>query len=363
MAIREGAWDCPHCGRKRNRGPEKFCGGCGAPRGEDVKFYLPDDAREVVEADELRRAQAGPDWNCSFCEADNRADQAFCSSCGAAHDADALARPVAVQPLVPPPPPVAAPAGLVSAVPAAGETPPAGKSRWKRGCQIGCLGLLALGFLVWLLGRPTEATLTVSGFRWERTIAVEELRTVTEQGWEGELPAGARSLSTSREIHHHNQVQIGTETRTRTVSERVQTGTERVKVGQRDLGNGYFEDVYEDQPVYEDRDRQETYREPIYRQDPVYRIRHRYEIDKWVASREAKAGAADHTAVWPDPDLGEKEREGERKEAYEVLFVDKDGAGSVYKARDEVDWRGFEEGAKVRAKVRGGEVVEVMGPS
>ena len=23
MAIREGAWDCPHCGTERNRGPEK----------------------------------------------------------------------------------------------------------------------------------------------------------------------------------------------------------------------------------------------------------------------------------------------------------------------------------------------------
>jgi zinc finger protein len=77
VAIREGAWDCPHCGRKGNRGPEKYCGGCGAPRGEDVPFYLPDDAPEVVEAEKLKRAQAGPDWTCPFCEADNPADHAF----------------------------------------------------------------------------------------------------------------------------------------------------------------------------------------------------------------------------------------------------------------------------------------------
>ena len=86
MAIREGAWDCPHCGRKRNRGPDKFCGGCGAPRGEEVRFYLPDDAREVTDAAELARAQAGPDWICPYCEGDNPAGNAFCSGCGAPRD-------------------------------------------------------------------------------------------------------------------------------------------------------------------------------------------------------------------------------------------------------------------------------------
>ena len=45
---------CPSCGRKLNRGPEKFCGSCGAPRGQDVKFYLPEDARIVTEQEELK---------------------------------------------------------------------------------------------------------------------------------------------------------------------------------------------------------------------------------------------------------------------------------------------------------------------
>ena len=58
MAIREGAWDCPVCCRKGNRGPEKFCGGCGSPRGPEVKFYLPDDAAEVTEADIVAHCKA-----------------------------------------------------------------------------------------------------------------------------------------------------------------------------------------------------------------------------------------------------------------------------------------------------------------
>lgn len=354
MAIREGAWDCPHCGRKGNRGSEKFCGGCGAPRGEGVKFYLPQDAPEVTEAKALERAKAGPDWTCAFCETDNPSTNAFCSSCGAGRDGSKPREVVEHRDDAPPPAPLAAP-----------PPPPApANPKFKRGCQIGCLALAAFALFVWFLGRPKETTLTVTGYRWERTVAVEELRTVTEEGWEGELPAGARTLSSSREIHHHNRVQIGTETRTRTVSERVQTGTERVKVGERDLGNGYFEDIYEDRPVYEDREHEESYEEPVYREDPVYRQRYRYEVEKWVSSRDAKAQGQDRTPRWPDAGLGSKEREGQRTEVYEVLFEDRDGAGRVYRARDEVEWQGFEPGTEVRAKVRSnGEIVEILGPA
>lgn len=351
MAIREGAWDCPHCGRKGNRGPEKYCGGCGAPRGEDVKFYLPQDAPEVTEAKALKRAKAGPDWTCSFCEADNPSTNAFCSSCGASRDG-AQARQVVEHRKDAAPPPPAAP-------------PPASTNpKLKRGCQIGCLGLAVLAVLLWFLGRPAETTLTVTGHTWERTLDVEEQRTVTEEGWEGELPAGARSFSSSREIHHHNRVRIGTETRTRTVTERVQTGTERVKVGERDLGNGYFEDVYEDRPVYEEREREETYEEPVFREDPVYRVKHRYQVEKWVTARQEKAEGRDLGPFWPEIRPGPKQRAGQGTQSYEVLFEDGEGAARSYRARDEAEWRSFAPGSAYRAKVRSnGEIVEILGPA
>ena len=354
MAIREGAWDCPVCGRKKNRGPEKFCGGCGSPRGPEVKFYLPDDAPEVVEAEALKKAQAGPDWVCPYCDADNPADHAFCSGCGAPKDPGAKVREVAVHPVGGP---AAPPAQPLAAPPSTGKGFP-----WKKGCGIGCLGLLALFALVYVLGRPKSADLTVSGFHWMRTIPVEELRPVTEQAWEGEVPAGARILGSSREVHHVNKIQTGTRTGTRTVSERVQTGTERVKTGSRDLGNGYFEDVYEDRPVYETRESEETYEEPVYREDPVYRKRFRYEIDKWMPDREEKAEGQDRSPTWPDPNLGQNEREGGRKEIYEVLFQDEDGKEARYKAPNEQVWASFEEGRTYKGKIRSsGEVVEIEG--
>ncbi|HKH46266.1 MAG TPA: zinc ribbon domain-containing protein [Thermoanaerobaculia bacterium] len=355
MAIREGAWDCPHCGRKRNRGPDKFCGGCGAPRGEEVRFYLPDDAREVTDAAELERAQAGPDWICPYCEGDNPAGNAFCSGCGAPRDGAAV-RPVVEHRDAPMPPPPAPPPPQ----PVVSQGKGGGL---KKGCGIGCLGLLLVVGFFWFLGRPREATLTVEGLSWERSVQVEALRTVTEEAWEDSLPAGARVLSRSRQVHHTNRVQTGTERKTRTVNEQVQVGTERVKVGSRDLGNGYFEDVYEDRPVYENRSHEESYDEPVYREDPVYAVKVRYEIDKWLPAREEKEAGQDRAPSWPGARLVDTERQGARKETYEVRFRDEKGKPCVYKTTDEAEWRRFEPGGSYRAEVRpGGEVVRFLGP-
>src|SRR4051812_5596642 len=350
MAIREGAWDCPACGRKGNRGPEKFCGGCGRPRGPDVKFYLPDDAPEVTDAEALRRAEAGADWICPYCAADNPVSNSFCSGCGAPRDG-AKTREVVEHPLNETP--AAAPQPL--AAPAQG-----GRSRWKKGCGLGCLGLLAIVALLIFLGRPKSTTLTVTGHHWVRSIAVEVQKPVTEQAWDGEVPSGARILGSSREVHHVDHIQTGTRTRTRTVTERVRTGTERVKTGTRDLGNGYFQDVYEDRPVYQNRSHEETYQEPVYRDQPVYSRRIRYEIERWVRDRQAKAEGRDLSPAWPVTGLGSKQRESGRQEFYEVFFKDSDGKPAHYLAPNEQAWRRFEEGRGYKGKVKSdGEVVEV----
>jgi hypothetical protein len=224
------------------------------------------------------------------------------------------------------------------------------------------LGLLLLAGLFLYLGAPKKESLTVSGFHWTRTIAVEELRPVTESAWEGEVPGAARILGSGNEVHHVDHIQIGTRTKTRTVSERVQTGTERVKVGTRDLGNGYFEDVYEDRPVYENRSHEESYQEPVYRDQPVYRRRYRYVIERWVPDREAKAEGRDRSPSWPDPRIAAKEREGSRQEIYEVLFRDAKGNPVHYKAPNEAAWRSFAEGRTYTGKVKSdGEVEEIAG--
>jgi hypothetical protein len=354
MAIREGAWDCPSCGRKKIRGSAKYCPGCGAPRGDGVRFYLPDDSPEVTAAEELARAQAGPDWICAYCEADNPADAAFCTGCGAAK-AEGQARQVQeikAGAAAPPPPPI----------PVAAPVAKKGWGRWGKGCGIGCLGLIVL--FLFLVFYQRDVDLTPTGHHWVRTVQVEALREVTREAWEGEVPAGARVISSQRALFRTDKVQIGSETRTRTVTERVQTGTERVKTGVRDLGNGYFEDIYEDQPVYEDRERTETYDEPVYKEVPVYKMKYRFNVDEWQPVREAKAEGDDQSPVWPEVQLGANERIGPRKEDYKVLFRDPDGKTVEHPVGSEAEWLGFKEGEAYKAETNiSGKIQRILGPS
>jgi len=384
MAIREGAWDCLHCGMKRNRGPEKFCGGCGAPRGDNVKFYLPEDARVVEDEEELRRAKAGPDWNCRYCGGDNQGYNNFCTGCGAGKDGSAPRKTTEYK---------------IDEIPHSGEDlkkeekehvkgsksdfkkekkePKRRKSGQKPGegdpgrktsgnylfakiaGTAGCVGLSAIVLILIVIGlflafRTHEVSLEVTGLNWERTIAIEEFRTITEEGWEGELPSDARYISESREIHHYEQVQVGTETETRTVTRQVQTGTESVKVGVKDMGNGYFEDVYEDRPVYEEVEETVTEEVPVYEDKPVYRQKITYEVDRWVPDRTEKASGTDRNRpVWPEFTLGNEEREGVRQENYTVTLVDSKGKSYKYKASSYQEWEKFEKGKSYKAKITG----------
>jgi len=343
MAVREGAWDCPVCGRTGIRGSQKFCGGCGHPRGDNVRFYLPDDAPEVTAAAELARAQAGPDWICAFCGADNPSTNGYCSGCGAPPD-DSRRREVReVRP------------GQPADKPPLSGKPPTPPARRSKGWWIGCASLLALVLLVavilFLVFRPRSAELEVQGHGWQRTMAVETFRTLTETGWQGEIPADARILAQSRQVRSHRQVQTGTERREKVVTERRQTGTRKVKVGVKDLGNGYFEDIYEDQPVYEEVQKTVSVEEPVYREEPVYAIQIRYEVDRWIKIPDKTATGRGRQAEWPV--LADNERAAKRKAEYTVHFRDADGEVYEYTIPDEATWLSFQEGERYVAAVIG----------
>jgi hypothetical protein len=306
MAIREGKWRCPNCGGV-NRGRDMACPGCGATRDEKVEFFLEDEAPEVEDQSLVERAESGADWLCEYCSTSNPPKETHCKQCGAERGgaASRATREIRPQPL------------------AATSPPPA-----KKGCApkaLVLLLLLATGFCAtigYFAFRKTEERVTVRGLEWERTIDVEAFRTVTEEAWEGELPSGARELSRSRAVHH---------------TEKEQTGTEKVKVGTKDLGNGFFEDVYEDRPVYRDLE--------------VYRDKVRYQIDKWVPDRTEKASGTDRAPRWPGVSLRPKEREGPRKERYVVLLQ---GKKDYRMELPEARWSQLEVGQSFTAVIRGG---------
>lgn len=334
MAIREGAWDCKSCGRTRNPGPATHCGGCGVPRGDDVEFYLPEDAREVDAAEELKKAAAGPDWKCPYCNGDNPGYNTFCASCGGPQDG--TAKRATKTTLTKLPEPVAA----------------AGPS-WLRRIALGCGALILLFFVsCYVLTSTHVSTMKVTSMSWQRAIDVETLGMVTDEGWQdrGEVPANAKILSKQRKVRETLQVQTGSQTRTRMVTQTEQTGTNKVKVGTKDLGNGYFEDVYEDEPVYSSRQVEESYEEPVYRADPVYDTMVRYQVERWQKSSTAEEKGEDNKPVWPTVREAAKTRAGGRHENYSVSLQG-DGKSFSYSPASESEFSALSVGQTVEADV------------
>ena len=340
MAIREGKWDCPACDTKGNRGSDLKCKVCNKQRADDVEFYLEEDADEVRDEKALAAARAGADWLCEFCNASNQATLAQCKSCGSPRgekkrEEKLILDAAAAAKAAPPPPPK--PSG-------------GGKLKWGVGA------LLLLGTCA-MLFRPSERELKVEKVSWERTVDVEKLATVTESGWEEELPSGARVLSRERKFHHNDRVQTGTKEVVSTVDEQVKTGMKKVKVGKKNKGNGFFEDVYKDEPIYQTKKKTVRENVPVYREDPVMKDYCRYEVDKWVKDRTAKNSGVDKNPQWPPLELTRGLREGKKEETFLAVFSD--GSKTYEWKAPQAKWQKLEVGRGYKLKLRMGSVEDL----
>lgn len=331
MAIREGRWDCQYCGSSRILGRDKLCPGCGRPRPEGTTFYLSDDAPIITDGTLLEQAKAGADWLCEYCGASNAASAEKCQQCdaqrgearqqevkefkaGAVPQAGDQARDL---------PPMAASlaAGPSSSVPAA---PPAWRKAWP--LLLGVVALLCV--CSFLFFQTSESRATVTGLSWEREIEVEALEWVEEEDWS--LPSEAELISEEEAIYRTEQEKVG----------------ERTYVcGQRDLGNGFFEDVECTEPIYEDK--------------AEYRTRYTYRIRKWQVTRTEEAGGQDQSPRWPALSLGRNEREGERNERYEVHFETEEGQRHTVSVA-ESRWRDFAVGQRYLLEINGLGQAEVV---
>ncbi len=324
MTIREGRWDCQYCATQGILGRHKKCPVCASPRPEGTKFYLPEDEPPLVDGKVAEFAKIGPDWICEFCASSNPANASSCHNCFAPREGTSPQQAVKEYAL--------------------GETPrtgdmdftepekprpqpasPGGRPPWLWGVA-GVLLFLFLCFCALPLGLSLfdqETTVTAVDFGWERTVEVEAYETVVEEDWD--VPADGRVLSEQEELRRYDRVVIGYETESRQVSEQVQSGSRDYVCGQRDLGNGFFEDVMCSEPIYETQFRTENVEVPIYEQVPVYDIKYRYEVDKWSVTRTASADGRDQNPAWPSLNLRDNEREGTRTELYRLVFEDSEG--------------------------------------
>lgn len=329
----EGLWDCKYCGTKRNRGSIRECPNCGRPRDEDTTFYMPD-AINYVSEETAEAVNKNPDWVCPYCNSLNSDSETTCESCGAARTSENLdyfsikekkhSKDSATDTI------------KKTSIEDYGDSEYGYthskqnnitqgiakisnfiKNNWKFFVIIPLILAFVVGMVFLFI--PKNEEITIKEFSWERSIEIERYKTVEESGWS--LPAGARLQYTNLEFSHYQSVFDHYETKTRQVAKERLVGYEDYVAGYRDLGNGYFEEIISQRPVYETYYETETYQEAIYRDEPVYLTKYYYEIDKWLYERSIPTKGLNKEPYWGEATLGEDERISNRIEKYYITGI------------------------------------------
>lgn len=380
MADYVGRWKC-QCGTEV-WGILKHCPSCGS--GTTGKYYLPD-GEPPITADEvaLKIAQSGPNWLCNFCSSDNWGFDEFCTQCGSSrhgtekrktkvydgdnvpHSEDQVvssnaapytstyperdaARTNAASSLSSPSLSYSLDNALTENTPSANPLINFGWLQYKKQFAAVIVAVMALAGGWYAFFDTYEVTAQVAEFEWNRTIHIQEYRTVREGDWS--VPSGGRQISTEQRVHHHRQVFDHYETKTR----RVVTGYENVACGSEmvDNGNGTFssQTKYCSEAQYGE----ETYEVAVYRSEPVYQTWYTYDIDRWVESRNVPTSGERRND--PQPHWGEFslncngvteigcERESSREEHYLVIFSwEDDEETKTHRAEvDRADWDAYQ---------------------
>jgi len=384
--IREGRWDCGACGITGILGRVRVCPDCGAPRPDDVSFYLSEDAPATDDEEQLLEARAGADWVCEHCGAGNSNRQESCKQCGADRGTSPTLDVTDYSTGAIPRGSSRSPGGAHSRVggvasrfqrlvvnattddePAASDDSGTGQASpwlgsWPSAGGINLAVLAAIGIAAAVLGMiwliiPRNESVTVQEKSWARAITIEAYRTVREEAWS--IPAGGRYVGEHSAISHYESVLDHYETRSRQDCHQVPDGIETYSCGVRDLGNGYFEDRTCTRPTYRIQCDTEHYQEPVYRQEPVYATKYTYNIDRWVFDRKAESSGVNDTPFWATFTLAENERENGRSEEYHVRLVNKTGMEFTYSS-PETEWASFQVGEPLAIKVnRLGKVLKV----
>ena len=340
-----GYWDCPYCNNRGIMGSLQQCPDCGRARG-DVKFYMKDNMQdatleedersgiEYVDEEEASEINRNPDWYCSFCNSLNHDDAEFCTTCGATRKDSEMnyfdmrrreeekeaqkAQPATVT-----------------------ETP----KRSKRPLLVLAVIVLAIIALVSFMNSDVTDSWTITGTAWERAIQIEKNLLCHESAWA--VPDGATQTGSQREIFSYQTVIDGYEQqpvqRSREVLDHYET-----YYTYSDSGNGYFEEVPHQRPVY----RTEYYTEyvsvPITHQEPVYRTKYYYDIWRWEPTREVNSKGNDHEPQWPEFTLGENEREGQHADRYYITVRHNSKEESNTWRMDEADWNNYNTGDTIQ---------------
>lgn len=349
----EGLWDCSYCETKGIKGGIRECPNCGRPRDENTKFYLPSNIEaNYVEEEKTKTINRNPDWICEYCDSLNSDNDAFCVSCGAERGAKNYfsnkKEKISNEELD-------IKEDSKSDYTDVNTNQNYGNKKgikdfFKEKWKILVIIPLIISFIIGLvfLFIPKEETITISGFKWERSIEIERYQTVEESDWT--LPTAARLLYTNQELYGYEQVIDHYEIKTERIEKEKIVGYEDYVVGYNDLGNGYFEEIVEQRPKYETYYEEKEYEVPVYRDEPIYRTKYYYEIDKWLYERTVLTKDSNKEPYWGEVNLSENERESTKKEIYYVIGKNEEGKSRQLKFSYE-EWSNLEIGQTVKLKV------------
>ena len=374
--IVKGYWRCDYCETYDIDGLADTCPNCGKQKSHNIKYYMKTGVVEYVTSEQLNKAGIKEsecdgnhkDWVCPYCEQLNNYSDTTCVACGGLksestseysdfekkekqnikpeYTANNTSKSIdhnkqnIVERQITNTISDYEPSKLDKILSLCAEH----KNKIAiTTCIIAFIGLVA--FLFW----PLKETVTVTDFSWERTITVEEERTVKEDGWS--VPSGGRIYDQQKEIKEYVQVidhyETINETKTRQVISHYETVTE-TKTRQvishyettytyQDNGNGTFTEIPHQNPVYTTETYTETHQEPVYttetyvearqepvyRQDPIYATRYYYEIDKWFDVHNYDSNGSNKEPYWnTNYDLTSNQRDSKRWELYTIHYND-----------------------------------------
>lgn len=350
--IIKGYWDCKYCNSKRLDGLVDKCPNCGKQKSDDVEYYMDENSKVEVTKEELdkNKIQDGdndgkhPDWVCDYCGQLNNYRDETCTGCGSPKSEatrDYFKRED----------------DNWSSNTEYNQNDDTKEIDSKQNSSynsnkslidkiknfisyidVNVLLITILGLLaITMPFIPLQKTVTVDGFSWNRTITVEEERTVDESGWE--LPEGGRLDHTDYEIKYYESVLDHYETRAVTRSRQVISGYSE-HCSYSNNGNGTFSENCYSSPNYSTEYYTDYEEQPVYRQEPVYATKYYYEIERWFDVQSYKTYGDDKRPYWSDEyELSEKERDTKREEHYYILYDDSTKEELSYK-----EWKKVKKG-------------------
>jgi hypothetical protein len=215
----EMLWRCSVCAHKGNRGlKDRYCCNCGHKKDESDPEYMPADMSRAaaLSGDDERRAKAGADWICKYCESSQNQLNKCCGNCGTTERGDRLQGGLGAD--------VAAyERGRAESHAAASTPPPWSTEPEHRAPQLSwyrfwlhravlriviVTAVVFLGWLVWWLFAPRVVEAKVSQLYWQHDTQIERYQVYRREGWSPSLgsfdvmPLGLRH-------HHFDRVHVG----------------------------------------------------------------------------------------------------------------------------------------------------------